>query len=219
MKKLIVLGQSHELRAPVMQKEGDAEGTLQGGELVWYAGSSVYRYDFWSDTEYMLRFDMSEKAVDMSRMNGAPLLADHVRSIDRQVGVIENARIEGGRGKAGYKLASTPDADTIRQKIADGVIRQVSMEAVVLETKDVTPKNQRMKEFLATRWQPQAVALVPVGADAGAQLLSEESSEDIWLADGLYQPRQVSEPEVLADPYDFDAMRLLLHRKRLNFAA
>ena len=189
-KRIHALSVCEELRAPQAKAEGATEG-LKAGTMVWYAGAPVYRYDWMSDREYMLAFDMSPKAVDLSRMNGAPLLADHARYTDRHVGVIENARIEGGKGKADYRLADTPDTESIRAKVEQGIIRQVSMEAVVLESEDVTPKGSKMRHFLATKWQPQAVALVPVGADPGARLeLGDEAEEsDLWIAEGLYQPR------------------------------
>ena len=215
--KLIVLGGStEELRASASSAQAESAGEVTSSRMVFYSGAPVYRYDWFSDTEYMLRFDMSAKAVDFSRMANAPVLADHWRSVDRQVGVIDKAWLEGGKGYAEYRLAETPDTESIRQKVAEGIIRQVSMDAVVLESEDVTPKKSRIKEFLATKWQPQAVALVPVGADPGAQLLSEEDPGNVWLAEGIYQPRtNLSEAGTANKPQSAQVIQLLLLRRKL----
>jgi len=211
--KLFAISTVQELLAP-SPKSTEADAAVKPGRMVFYAGTPVYRYDFWSDTEYMLKFDMSADAVDISRMTNAPLLADHYRSIDRQVGVIDRAWLEGGKGMAEYRLAETADTETIRSKIAGGIIRQVSMEAIILESKDVTPKGSKMREYLATKWQPQAVALVPVGADPGAQLLAEEDNQAVWLAEGLYQPRITNLAETGAASQQQTLLSLLLQRRQ-----
>jgi len=211
--KLFAISAVQELLAP-SPKSTEADVAAKPGRMVFYAGTPVFRYDFWTDTEFVLKFDMSEKAVDMSRMANAPLLADHYRSIDRQVGVVDRAWLEDGKGMAEYRLAETADTETIRAKIAGGIIRQVSMEAMILEQKDVTPKGARTREFLATRWQPQAVALVPVGADPGAQLFAEEDNKAVWLAEGLYQPRITNLAETGAASSQQTLLSLLLQRRQ-----
>lgn len=211
--KLFAISSVQELLAP--QPKGEAEGeVLKPGRMVFYAGTPVYRYDWLSDREYMLRFDMSAKAVDMSRMKGAPLLADHWRSLDRQVGVLDSAWIEGGKGMAEYRLSDTPDTETIRAKIDQKIIRQVSMEAVVTKSEDVTPKGAKIREYLATEWQPQAVALVPVGADPGAQLLADDDMQAVWLAEGLYTPRVTNLAEAGAASQQQTLLALFMQRRQ-----
>lgn len=188
--------------------------------MVFYAGASVYRYDWFSDTEYMLSFDMSPEAADLSRLNlGAPLMADHQqpRSVDRQVGVIEKGWLSAGKGLAEYRLADTPDTETLRAKIEQKIIRNISMEtrADLSAMRDVTPKGSKMKHLLATKWQPQAISFVPAGADPGAQLLSDdEDGQLIWLAEGLYQPRQTNLAEAGAASQQQTLLSLLLQRRQ-----
>lgn len=158
----------------------------RAGRMVWYSGAAVYRFDWWSGSEYMLTLSLDPKHVDMSRMKGAPFNRDHDRSLSAQIGVIESAWIEKGKGYAEYRLADTPDVDDVAQKIATKIHRHTSIEAFVNETKDVTPKGDKIKRLMAVDWQPQAVALVQVPADPNAQLFSEEDSREIWLPDGLY---------------------------------
>lgn len=218
--KLHTISAIEELRAPAPAAQGSAEGKVTPGRMVFYSGTPVYRFDWMSGQEYMLRFEMSKEAVDFTRMSNAPLLADHIRTTDRQVGVIERAWLENGKGMAEYRFADTEDAAPTRRKVEDGIIRQVSMEVVVIDHEDVTKKGARMKEFLATKWQPQAVALVPVGADPGAQLLLdfEASVPGAWLAEDLY--KQLEKPKEEESPVRSGAARrrletalLLMHRR------
>lgn len=158
--------------------------------MAWYTGASVYRYDFWADREFMLTMSMDPKAVDLSRMAGAPLLMDHWRSVDSVAGVIEKAWIENGVGMAEYRLSDTPDVELVAQKIDQGILKHVSMEAVITDMEDTTPKGGKLKEFTATKWYPEAVAIVPVGADPDAVLMEAAKTEGLWLPTGLYQPHK-----------------------------
>lgn len=150
-------------------------------EMVFYAGSPVRRLDFWTDQIYVLQMSMEPGAVDLSRMAGAPLLVNHDRDVNAVAGVIESASISGGKGLASFRLSDTPDTEILRDKIKQRIIRQVSMEADVLEQKDVTKAGDKHRSILVTKWMPKAVALVAVGADPGAILLSDHNRGDIWV--------------------------------------
>ena len=210
--KLFAISAIQELLAPLPAKaptDGETGGSLaKPGRMVFYGGSPVYRFDWMSGQEYMLLFDLTPKSVDLSRMAGAPVLADHWRSTDRIVGVIERAWIENGKAMAEYTLSETPDTENVRAKIEQKIIRQVSMEAVVSETEDVTLKGAKMRSFMATKWQPQAVALVPVGADPAAQLLEDDDGmRAAWLAEDLYVPP--AQPKL-----DNAAIQFLIYQRR-----
>lgn len=169
---------------------GSVDKAARTGSMVVYSGAPVYQYDFWSDAEFMLTLSLDPAHADLSRMKGAPLLKDHRRTIDTQVGVIESAVISGGKLMALYKFADTPGVEETWQKLEQKILRQVSVEAAVNQTKDTTKKGDPIRSLLAIDWQPRAVALVPVGADPGAVLMEEAEREDFWLSEGLYVPRK-----------------------------
>ena len=173
-----------------LRDAGTIDQAARTGSMVVYSGAPVYRYDFWTDTEFMLTLSMKPSEIDLSRMKGAPLLRDHRRYLDAQVGVIESAMISGGKLMAVYKFADVPSVEETWQMMEQGIIRQVSVEAQINQTRDITQKGAAMKSLLAIDWQPQAVALVPVGADPGAVLMAESQKEEFWLSEGMYIPRQ-----------------------------
>lgn len=154
--------------------------------MVLYSGTPVYRFDFWTGEEYMLTLSTDPAHVNMKRLKNAPVLADHYRSVDRVVGVVENPRLESGSIMAEARFADTPDVADIWAKVDSGIIRNNSIEAAVMQTKDISKKGDKMRSYLAIDWEPQAVALVPVGADPGAQMLSASEGQELWLPEDLY---------------------------------
>lgn len=157
----------------------------QSGELTcdmnFYTGAAVTRMDFWTGEKYMLAFSMEPGACDLSRLNGgAPFLNNHNSdSLSDVIGVIQpgSARIENGVGKATVRFSNRPELAGLRADIQNKIISKVSMGVAINTLKNVTPKDSKMKSFLATSWQPQEISAVPVPADAGAGFLSHQNVE------------------------------------------
>ncbi len=106
--------------------------------------------------------EMSEKAMDLSRLNdGAPLLYQH--DADRIVGVVQRAYLKNKRGYAQVKLANNELGREMQDLIKDGIIRNVSFGYKINdmeEDKSTTPMTYR-----ATSFQPFELSLVTVPAD------------------------------------------------------
>lgn len=147
-------------------------------EVIWFTGIDVPRYDFWTDTEWVLRLPMEKARLTRLNSGSAPLMKDHTysRSVDDQVGVFQKAWIDGKIGLGHVKFADTPDhADTVR-KIEDGIIQNLSMEATIDDLEDVTPRGSKGPKILqATGWEVEAVALVTVPADPSAKVMLSAS--------------------------------------------
>lgn len=149
-------------------------------DLIWYSGAAVRRYDWWKDEEYMLAFSMEPADVKLDRLNGgAPLLNAHWSySMSDQIGVVENARIENGKGLATVRFSEREDVEPIFQDVKAGVFRNISMGASVYQTRDVTPKGEKTRQLLAIDWEPLEISMVPIGADPGAGFLSAVESPE-----------------------------------------
>jgi hypothetical protein len=140
--------------------------------MVIYSGEPVYRYDWMADLEYYLSLSLTENSIRMDRIIGGPLLKDHNRSVDNVIGVIEKAYVSDGALYGETRFSDTPDVDPIWQKVSSGILRQVSVEAVLHSTRDVTKRGDKYRNIISEDWEPEAVAIVPVGADSGARLFS-----------------------------------------------
>lgn len=151
-------------------------------EMLIYSGAPVYRFSYWEGEESMLQLSLDPKDVDMSRLSsGIPITINHDRSTSATVGSVRNSRLtaSGITGEA-HRFEETDEAAETWAKVDAGVLRALSVEAFILDKKDITPKNAKMRHWLAINWQPQAVSIVAVGADPAAQFLSEEF-QDFWL--------------------------------------
>jgi phage major head subunit gpT-like protein len=147
-------------------------------ELVWSTGAKVRRGGFFSDP-YDEELSMDQSHIRMGRMNkGAPLLNSHSQYNLRDViGVIENARIENGVGKAKVRFSSRADVEPIFQDVKDGILRNVSVGYRVYKYKDVSGPEDKFKTYRAIDWEPAEVSIVPVPADADSQIRSSAGIE------------------------------------------
>lgn len=106
--------------------------------------------------------EMSEKAMDLSRLNdGAPLLYQH--DADRIVGVVQRAYIKDKRGYAEVKLANNELGREMQELIKDGIIRNVSFGYKINEMEE--DKSTSPVTYRATSFQPFELSLVTVPAD------------------------------------------------------
>jgi len=155
----------------------DAEGRTI--DLLFYTGAFVHRYS-WEHGLFELAFDMDPKAVRMRRLKDgrAPLLNSHNDfDLMSQIGVVESASLKDGEGRATVRFSKRADVEPLWQDVKDGIIRNVSMGAIVHQMKEVTTKGDRLKRFLAIDWEPWELSLVPIGADPGAQTLSPQAEQ------------------------------------------
>lgn len=128
------------------------------------AFSSEQPYARWWGVEIL---DHGKKSVRLDRLKkNGPLLVDHDNSIRSQVGVIESVEIGPDRvGRAVVRFGKDADADTIFQRVKDGIVGNVSVgyiihKAVLEETSDEGPDTYRV-----TDWEPLEISLVAVPAD------------------------------------------------------
>ncbi len=136
-----------------------------------YTGAEMERFDAF-DGEHTLRLDLG--GVDLSRFNsGAPVTRNHSRDVDDVVGVTERAWVAAGAAHAILRLSDREDLAPLWADMQSGVIRNVSMDVALLELEDVTKRGGK-RALLATKWQPIGLAIVPAGADPGAQMMALE---------------------------------------------
>lgn len=102
--------------------------------------------------------------IDLSffKAGSAPLLSNHADNV--QIGVVESARLENGKGRAVVRFSKRPEAEAEFQDVLDGIRTNVSVgyriESLQLESEDDSGPTYR-----ATRWQPLEISLVSIPAD------------------------------------------------------
>lgn len=153
-------------------RRNSADPAARTVEVTWTTGAPVDRYDWRADAFFTEVLEVTEEAVDLSRLNkGAPVLDSHrAGSATDQVAVVERAWIEKGEGLA---LLRFPDAgtseraDQVFEMIVQGIVRNTSVGYTSNEVRE-EPNNVRR----STRWTPHEISFVTVPADAAAQVRS-----------------------------------------------
>jgi hypothetical protein len=143
--------------------------------LVWSTGAGVQRFDF--DGAFTERLDMSPDAVNLSQLNGAPVLNSHNRFDVREIlGTVLDPSVDGSRGVATVRFSSRPDVEAIVRDVADGIISRVSVGYSVQQWATSKDANGARTKT-ATRWTPAEISFTAIGADPGARTRAEDSDD------------------------------------------
>lgn len=138
-------------------------------EVVFTTGAQVRRYDWMEGGEYIEELEVSEQALDLSRLNsGAPYLDSH-RSweTDAIAGAVESARIENGEGRARIRFDVEGEVGKEQwRKVKARFLNFVSVGYTVERYQEFMRDGRRV--LRAVRWTPVEISGVAVPADAGA---------------------------------------------------
>jgi HK97 family phage prohead protease len=154
-------------RAPLTPSSYDE--TAQTVEAVISTGAPVRRRD------HIERLDLSD--VEPATLIGLPVLDGHRQATSANVvGVIAEARREGTALVAIIRLSQADDAANIRTKIAEGVLRGVSLGYGAIATRESVENGQRVRTIVP---RIREVSFVAIPADPAAQVRSKEMEDDI----------------------------------------
>jgi hypothetical protein len=160
-----------------------AEGTdaaLARADLIFTTGAGVMRYD-WSNGRYYREELVVEKgAIRMDRLAaGAPLLNTHDSwDLEAVLGVVDSPNVVDGQGTCSVTFSRRESIAGYVQDVADGVIRNVSVGYARHKIQMVAPSEENgLWIYRVIDWEPYEVSLVPIPADAGAQVRGEAAPQ------------------------------------------
>lgn len=141
-------------------------------ELVAATETPVARESF--DGSFLEILKITPRAIDLSRLaGGMPLLDSHRQDgLDRVLGTVLAARIEGKQLIMTVQISER--AEGVWRDIRAGIIRSVSIGYGVNAFEDGTDRETGQRVRSVTRWTPMEVSLVPVAADAGAYVRTQD---------------------------------------------
>lgn len=168
-------------------------------ELVWTTGAKVLRSS-WFDGQFWEELSVEAAHVRMGRLNnGAPFLANHDGyDVARQLGVVESAKLEKGRGVATVRFAKAeddPEADKVFRKIADGIIQNVSVGYRTYKVEKIEDVEQKIPTLRAVDWEPYEISAVSMGADDGAGFRSAPAPTNEVIIVSPNQEQKMTEEE------------------------
>jgi len=146
-------------------------------ELIFSTGAAVERVDWYSGKRYREVLSLKPGDIVLDRLNsGAPLLDAHsAYSITDQIGVVEpgTVKLTAKEARATVRFSKREAVEPIWQDVRDGVIRAVSVGYRILKFEETAGENGAIPTRVATRWEPFEISLVPMPADVGARIRSQ----------------------------------------------
>jgi hypothetical protein len=128
-------------------------------------------------------------------------------SLASVLGVVERAWLTNGEGRALLRFSERADVQPILADIRAGILRNISVGYDVMKWEESKDKaGKRIKR--AVRWQPAEISLVPIPADASAQVRAVETlpsdGETNQPQEGLMADNAPQVPEAPALPINRD---------------
>lgn len=142
------------------------------------SSETPYLRQSWWDEPWIEVLGHKPDEVDLTRLNGgAPVLANHDRwtAVGKTplagIGATEKAWIEGGRLIADIVISRREALADMRQDIADGLVRNVSIGYFINERVLVKANGEgQPDEYRVTSWLPFEISPVDIPADASVGL-------------------------------------------------
>ena len=153
--------------------------------------SSDEDVEMWFGTEKLLH---GSENVDLSYFNAkmSPLLIDHRRSSDYQVGVIEEAHTEEGKGFAKVRFGEGVKAAEYYKDVITGIRSCLSVGYEVHKW-EVDESDKKDPKYIATEWTPREISIVTFPADDTVGVIRSERSDYIFEL----QPENEEDDDVL----------------------
>lgn len=197
--------------------------------VTWTTGARVLRGGLFREP-FHEELSTDPAHVRLGRLNaGAPLLDGH-RAWDTSavVGTVEpgSARVADGKGTATVRFARAeddPEADKVFRKVADGILRAVSVGYRVHKMERVEAGDSAkgtLDVFRATDWEPYELSAVAIGADAGAGFRSASQTVNRCTledhVDNTESSNPTPTPEVAAERERAAGIRKMIARHKLG---
>lgn len=162
-------------------------------EVMFSTGAKVLRSS-WYDGPFYEELSMDPKAIRMGRLASgtAPFLTNHDGSrVEDIPGVIESARLEGGKGYATVRMVREgvdPEADKLFAKIADKIVRNVSVGYRTYKVEKTEGVETKVPTLRAVDWEPYEISSVAMGAEQGAGIRSDVEANNLEIVSPLGIP-------------------------------
>lgn len=148
-------------------REQQVSVPIEKDDLVEFSVASsepFFRADDDLNEGYYEVLEISDQAIDFSRLvdEKAPFLFEH--DTEKQIGVVEKAYIQDEKLKVLVRFSENDFAQSVLKDILSGIRRNVSVGYIVMETR-LQQNNGDFPTVYVTRWQPYECSSVSVPAD------------------------------------------------------
>lgn len=159
---------------------------------VTFATETAVRSWGWDFGSYNEILSLLPEHVDLTRLkSGAPALDNHNtwdETAKVVVGVVEDAWISDGEGRARIRFSNSPKDADLMDKVKDGIVTGVSVGYDVFAY-EITRYENDIPTCRAVSWMPSEISFVPVQADINSRTRSEKNLDhDVTLTDITHEP-------------------------------
>ncbi|MET3431440.1 hypothetical protein ABIC71_000918 [Herbaspirillum seropedicae] len=163
------------------QPISSVDSAARTAKVTWTAGAQVKRYDWWRDRAYIEELSQEPGAARMERLQSgsAPLLDTHSTwSLGAVLGVVDSATPPDEGAEATVRFSKRSEVEPIYQDVLDGIIANVSVGARIHRLEMIAPGVEGNEDWIyrAVDWEPIEISLVPIGADPGAVVRSDDGA-------------------------------------------
>lgn len=196
-----------QLPATITLREADPAGQGSDGGLmrmtISASSETPYLRQSWWDDPWVEILGHKKGECDLSRFDGGAgvLLANHDRwktsgnTPLASIGAIEAGRLTGGRLEVDIAISRREALADLRQDIADGLVRNVSIGYMINERVLTRQgKEGEPDEYRVTSWLPFEVSLVDIPADASVGLGRSLDAPDPKNPEARYRVIQLDTP-------------------------
>ncbi len=163
-------------------------------EVVFTTGEGGRRYDWWDDFEYIEELDVTPESVRTARLDkGLSVQGDHAthRGIDNVFGITGEYRFEPGNKLVGVvRFATDEDSDKRFKKVADGILRHVSLGYRVYKYLRTQSADDKLPTMRAVDWEPTELSFVVTSFETQNGIRSRSSDELTHDVEIVYQHRE-----------------------------
>ena len=157
-------------------------------DVTWSTGARVRR----KHPEYGPFYEeisLDPNHIRMERLqNGAPVLDNHNdEKLFDQIGVVVRAWVENGVGRATLKFSKRADVEPIWEDVKAGIFRNISVGYKPYKSIEIEQEND-YPILRSVDTEFFEISLVPINAEAGAQVRSEESIYELELLTTRKEP-------------------------------
>ncbi len=168
-------------------------------DVVLTSGQSGKRYDWYNELEYLEELEVTPEAIRTDRLDkGLSVIDNHdtYKGIDGVFGVTEDYRFENGLLIATVRFAIDDESDVKFKKIADGILRHVSVGYKVHKYLKSRGEQDKLDTYRATDWEITELSFVVTSFETENGTRSAKSKTEPTYEVEIVEEKQMNKEQL-----------------------
>ena len=171
-----LLYRSAEIDLAEVQTRGEGDAAQRSYAFTVSSDAEIPRYNWRTGRFFIEILSHEESAIDTTYLrSGLSILADG--HWGPQVGIFEHGKVVNKKIRGDGRFSRNQKGQDIERDVQDGIRKYVSIGYKVIRSKLLEVRKDGVEVFLATRWMPAEVTILPVPADASVGLMEGRAGD------------------------------------------